>query len=96
LLERLPVDLIILSGDASSPEGLEASRLIREKEKHTGAHVPILALAAHTTRDDREACIGAGADACVSRSEQPAQLREAIGAVLAAKTGESAAHTSRR
>jgi CheY-like chemotaxis protein len=89
LLERFTVDLVIVSAQASTPEGLEASQLIREKEKQTGSHVPILALTAHTTRADREACAGAGADACVSKSVQPAQLREAIATVLPAKLRET-------
>lgn len=86
LLERFALDLVIVSSQASTAEGLEASRLIREKEKQTGAHVPILALTTQTTRADREACVGAGADACVSRSAQAAQLREAIEALLPVKS----------
>jgi CheY-like chemotaxis protein len=89
LLERFVLDLVIVSGQASTPEGLKASRLIREKEKQTGSHVPILALTTHTTRADREACVGAGADACVSKSAQPAQLREAIATVLPTKSAET-------
>lgn len=78
LLERLALDFIIVAVQTSTSDGLEASRLIRERERQTGAHVPILALTACSTRADREACLRAGADACVSKPVQPAQLREAI------------------
>jgi CheY-like chemotaxis protein len=89
LLERFALDLVIVYNQGSTPEGLEASRLIREKEKQTGSHVPILALTTHTTRADREACVGAGADACVSMSAPPPQLRKVIETVLPAKSAET-------
>jgi len=88
LIERFAVDLVIVSAQTSTPEGFEASQLIREKEKQTGSHVPILALTTHTTRADREAGAGAGADACVGKSAPPAQLREAIATLLPAKSQE--------
>ena len=86
LLERLALDLIIVAIQTSNPDGLEASRLIRERERQTGTHVPILALTTNTTRADREACFRAGADACVSKPVQPAQLREAIETMLPTKS----------
>jgi len=78
LLERFTLDLVLLAVQTSTLDGLEASRLIREKEKQKGTHMPILALTEHATRVDREACLRAGVDACVSKPVQPAQLREAI------------------
>ena len=86
LLERFALDLIIVAVQTSTPEGLEASRLIRERQRQTGAHVPILALTAQATRADQEACVRAGADACVSKPVQPAQLREAIETMLPSKS----------
>ena len=87
LLERHTLDLIIIAMQTSIPDGLEASRLIGEREKQTGTHVPILALIAHPTRADREACLRAGADACLSQPVQPAQLREAIETMLPKSAG---------
>ena len=86
LLERFVLDLVVVSGETSTADWLKASRLIREKEKQIGSHVPILALITHPARADREACVAAGVDACVSKSAQPAQLREAIATVLSTKS----------
>jgi two-component system sensor histidine kinase/response regulator len=86
MLERFALDLIIVAVQTFTPEGLEASRLIRESERQTGAHVPILALTTHTTRADQEACVRAGADACISKPVQPDQLREAIITMLPSKS----------
>ncbi|PKL07641.1 MAG: hypothetical protein CVV51_13075, partial [Spirochaetae bacterium HGW-Spirochaetae-7] len=61
--------------DVSMPrmDGLEATRSIRALEAARGAgHVPIIALTAHSTAEDREACARAGMDGFLSKpfSEQ--------------------------
>ena len=78
VLERFPLDLIIVANQTSNRDGLEASRLIRARQKQIGSQVPILALTERNTRADRDACLRAGVDACLSKPLQPAQLREVI------------------
>ena len=48
-------------------DGYEATRMIRENEKQTGGHVPIVALTANTTNEDRERAFLAGMDDFVSK-----------------------------
>lgn len=84
LLDRFTPDLIVLATQTSAPDELEASRLVREREKHTGSHTPILVLTAQATRADREACLQAGADGCLSKSALPSRLRDAIETLRAA------------
>ena len=43
-------------------DGFEATRAIRQEEKQTSAHIPIIALTAHALSSDREHCLEAGAD----------------------------------
>ena len=63
--------------DLFFPEaGLDAIRLIREKEARTGAHLPIVALTAYAMRGDQERCLAAGADAYVSKPVDPQRLLE--------------------
>jgi CheY-like chemotaxis protein len=72
--------------DVQMPElgGLEATAIIREKEKETGTHIPIVALTAHALRGDRERCLEAGMDAYLSKPIQPQQLRDLIEDVASA------------
>jgi CheY-like chemotaxis protein len=90
LLERFTLDLIFVTVQTSTLEGLEAARLVREREKQTGSHVPILALTEHITRAHRDACLRAGVDACVNKPVQPAQLKEAIETAMLQSKGRSA------
>ena len=71
-------DLILM--DVQMPElgGLEATAMIREKEKATGTHIPIVALTAHALKGDRERCLEAGMDAYLAKPIQPERLRKIV------------------
>ena len=57
---------------------MEATPLIRERERGTGRHVPIIALTAHAMKGDRERCLAAGMDDYLPKPLQPRELLEAI------------------
>jgi signal transduction histidine kinase/HPt (histidine-containing phosphotransfer) domain-containing protein/ActR/RegA family two-component response regulator len=81
LLEQRGFDVVLM--DLQMPEmgGLETTAVIREREKGTGRHLPIIALTAHALRGDEERCLRAGMDGYVSKPIQPARLWEALAAV---------------
>jgi CheY-like chemotaxis protein len=47
--------------------GLQATAIIREQEKGTARHLPIVAFTAHATKEDRDRCLSAGMDAYISK-----------------------------
>jgi PAS domain S-box-containing protein len=70
-IEKHNFDLVLM--DVQMPEmgGLEATRAIREKEKSTGEHLPIVAMTAHAMQGDRERCLEAGMDGYLAKPLDP-------------------------
>lgn len=81
-LERQSFDVVLM--DLQMPEmgGLEATNIVRQMEKGTGRHVPIVAMTARALRGDEERCLQAGMDGYVSKPVEPARLWEVIDSVL--------------
>ena len=75
VLERETFDLILMDIQMPEMNGYEATFVIREKEKFTGGHIPIIALTAHAMRADQERCREAGMDGYISK---PIQIKELI------------------
>jgi len=90
-LEREPFDLILMDMQMPEMGGAEAMAIIRERERATGAHIPIVAVTAHALAGDRERCLIAGADEYVSKPVSPDALFAAIETVLRPADGAPAA-----
>ena len=65
--EKHRYDLIIMDIQMPRLDGISATRIIREKEKTTGGHIPIVAMTAHAFREDEERCYAAGMDAYLTK-----------------------------
>ena len=77
-LEHEKFDVVLM--DVQMPEmgGFEAAGRIREREKSTGEHIPVIAMTAHALKGDRERCLEAGMDGYVSKPIQSRLLFEAM------------------
>ncbi len=60
-------DLIFMDCDMPVMDGFDATRIIRDKEKESGRHTPIVATTAYARQGDKENCIAAGMDAHVPK-----------------------------
>jgi len=83
------VDLILMDVQMPVMDGFEAIRLIREKERATGTHMPIIALTAHAMKGDRERCLAAGADDYVAKPIRTHELLDAIDRAATKRTAAS-------
>ena len=76
VLDREPVDLILMDLKMPVMDGFEATRRIRQRED--GAHTPIIALTAHARPEVEEECRTAGMDDFLTKPATMGQLYTAI------------------
>jgi two-component system, sensor histidine kinase len=81
---RYSFDVILMDVQMPEMDGLEATRILRER----GVRTPIIAMTAHAMQGDRDKCLKAGMSAYVSKPVQPEEVFEAIeDAVTAGRAG---------
>jgi len=78
-LEKEYFDLVLMDVQMPEMDGLEATGIIRQKEKvEELPHIPIVAMTAHAMKGDHERCIEAGMDGYVSKPINAKELFEVI------------------
>jgi two-component system, sensor histidine kinase and response regulator len=77
-LANMRFDLVLMDGRMPEMDGFEATAAIREEEKGSDEHVPIIALTAQAMRGDRERFLEAGMDGYVTKPFKRAELFEEI------------------
>ena len=86
-LENMDFDIILMDVQMPEIDGLEATRIIRDKLKLS--HMPIIAMTAHAMKGDRQKCLAAGMNDYVSKPIDPKQLFNALRRNLDIDTGDS-------
>jgi len=76
-------DLVLMDVQMPEMDGLEATRLLREKEKLTGRHQAVVAMTALVMKGDRERCMAVGMDGYLSKPIRPQELDEVLDQYLA-------------
>ncbi|MBS1810998.1 MAG: response regulator [Acidobacteria bacterium] len=76
--EQQPFDVILMDVMMPEMDGLVAASEIRQREKVTGQHIPIIAITANAMVGDREKCLSAGMDEYISKPVDVTSLYEAL------------------
>ena len=82
LLEREPFDLLLLDIHMPELDGFQVVGAIRERERTAGGHLPVIALTARSRKEDRERCLRAGMDECLTKPYTAADLWATMDRVL--------------
>ncbi|MBZ5700627.1 MAG: response regulator [Acidobacteriia bacterium] len=88
VLEKEAADLVLMDVQMPEMDGFEATRIIREREKKSGAHLPILAMTAHAMKGDRERCLAMGMNGYIIKPIKTQELFETIEHFLPAQFAE--------
>ena len=75
LWQREQFDLVLMDMQMPEMSGLEATAQIRREEANSGRRIPIIALTANTTPEDRRSCLHAGMDEVLPKPVSIQRLR---------------------
>jgi two-component system sensor histidine kinase/response regulator len=77
-LAQASFDLVLMDVHMPDMDGIAATIAIREKEKSTGLHQPVIAMTALAMKGDRERCLAAGMDGYLSKPIDLQQLDDLL------------------
>jgi len=84
-VEENAYDLLLMDVQMPEMDGMEATRVLRERESKTGTHLTVVGVTAHAMAGDRERCLQAGMDGYLSKPIRPTELHELLARLLAAR-----------
>jgi len=71
-------DLVFMDVQMPEIDGLTTTRKIRERERETRSHIPIVAMTAHAMKGDKERCLEAGMDGYLTKPLSRQGIAEVI------------------
>jgi len=78
LIEGYNFDIILMDIEMPELDGIETTQIIREKEKKSGKHIPIIAVTAYALKGDREKFLSKGMDEYISKPIDINELSETL------------------
>jgi len=76
--QREPFDVVLMDVQMPVMDGYEATAMIRDREKASGRHTPIVAMTAAAMKGDRDKCLPAGMDDYIAKPIDPDNLYDKL------------------
>jgi CheY-like chemotaxis protein len=73
-----PFDIILMDVQMPVMDGFQATAAIREKERITGRHLPVVAMTGYAMKADRKRCLDAGMDGYICKPIRSQELFETV------------------
>jgi signal transduction histidine kinase/ligand-binding sensor domain-containing protein/DNA-binding response OmpR family regulator len=89
-LDREVFDLVLMDVQTPRMDGFQVTSIVREREKLTGAHLPIFAMTANVLKGDEERCLQAGMDGYVPKPVSPKELITVVESVTIPASSQAA------
>jgi two-component system sensor histidine kinase/response regulator len=86
-------DVAVMDIQMPEMDGFAATAAVRESERRTGHHLPIVAMTAYAMKGDRERCLAAGMDAYLAKPIRARELQAIVASLGSASLGDRAAAT---
>jgi len=71
-------DLVLMDMQMPLMDGLQATRAIRARERESGCRIPIIAMTANASENDRQNCLASGMDDFIVKPVRAEVLRKAL------------------
>jgi CheY-like chemotaxis protein len=84
MIEKEKFDCVLMDVQMPVLDGFEATAAIRNKERSSGGHLPIIAMTAHAMTGDLDRCLAAGMDGYIPKPIKPKDVFATIEHVLGA------------
>lgn len=77
-MQHKSFDVVLMDIGMPVMDGFSAVRELRQRERQTGCHLPVIAVTANATAVDRDSCLAVGMDDVVCKPFRAAELEAAI------------------
>lgn len=79
--------LVLMDIQMPRVDGYEAARIIREQERERGGRTPIVAMTAHSRKEEVELCLAVGMDAHISKPLDFSKSLQLIERIISQNSG---------